>query len=151
MREIWIQVLVRRILASEAGDSQDPEHLLDAADRVFDKLRAHLSKRIGQEGYRTLLARAVVLSLPAFPKLCDLRLETNGVLAGLRPAAETGSREKSGAEPLPAPVDGATAVASCLLDLLAAFIGEDLTLHMLRAIWPEVPLDDATDRKDERI
>jgi hypothetical protein len=151
MREIWIQVLVRRILASEAGNSQDPDHLFDAAERVFEKMRAHLSKRIGPEGYRTLLLRAVVLSLADFPKLCNLRLETNGAIAGLRPAAEPDSTGKSSSEALQASLDGAIAVETRFLDLLAAFIGEDLTLHILRAVWPGVPLDDATDRKDERI
>ena len=35
-----------------------------------------------------------------------------------------------------------TILAAQLLGLMVAFIGEKLTLHLVREIWPEVPLDD---------
>ncbi len=128
--------IVRHLLALEAVEGEEPESLLDAAERVSDKMRAHLSRRIGQDGFRTLLARALALTKAQLPSLRAVRVEENGSLSGLREADEAS--------------EGAAAVLGRLLELLVIFIGEDLTLRMLGAVWSELDLDSVADEENER-
>ena len=129
--------IVRHLLVLEAAEGEDRESPLDAAERVSDKMRMHLSKRIGPDGFRTLLARALALTKAQFPSLRAVRVEENGSLIGLRGAAETS--------------EGAAATLGRLLELLVIFIGEDLTLRMLGAVWPELDADGAADEESERL
>ena len=90
MRTTAILSLVRRLLTQEAKESQKPEALIEAAERVSNKLRVHLSKRVGQEGFRTLLVRALTLATTQFPSLRAVRVGADGSLVGLREAAGLG-------------------------------------------------------------
>lgn len=149
MRATDIQSLVRRLLTLEAAESQDQTSVIEAAERVADKLRRHLSSRIGQEGFRTLLARALALTSVQFPHLSVVRVEANGSLAGLRQTVpqppENGNSETSADA-----AAGAEALLAHLLGLLVTFIGEDLTRRILSVLWPEIASDDSTDGEKER-
>lgn len=151
MRATAMLGLVRRLLTHESAGRQDQDSLIEAAERVADKLRAHLSKRIGQEGFRTLLARALILSTAPFPHLSAVRVGTDGSLIGLRAAIGRGLGETRGSETREdTAVEGAVALVAHLLALLITFIGEDLTRRLLSTVWPELAVDDATDRETER-
>lgn len=150
MRANAILGLVRRLLTHEAAGNQDQEALIKAAERASDKLRAHLSNRIGQEGFRTLLARALSLTTPQFPHLSAVRVGADGSLVGLRGAAGRGSGEVQDSETQKAVVEGAVALVAHLLALLVTFIGEDLTLRLISAVWPDLGLDDAPGGENER-
>jgi len=139
MRATAIQGIVQRLLIHEAAENRGQAAFPVAAERVLDKMRAHLSKRIGQEGFRTLLARALTLTSALFPHLSAVRVAADGSLLGLRGAADT--QEKSLA------VEGVAALVAHLIALLMTFIGEDITLRMLSAVWPALALGDATDRE----
>ena len=151
MRAKVIPDLVRRLVSHEAGESQDQESLIEAAERVADKLRVHLSRRIGQEGYRTLLARALALTTAEFPRLISVQVGKDGSLLGLRESAgpdlPTG-RDNEGNQDA---VEGMAALLARFLELLATLIGEDLTLRMLGSVWPELALDDATGGENEKL
>ena len=129
--------IVRHLLALEAAEGEERESALDAAERVSDKMRVHLSKRIGPDGFRTLLARALALTKALFPSLRVVRIEKNGSLVGLRGSAES--------------AEAAVALLACLLGLLVTFIGEDLTLRMLGAVWPEAGIGGAADEESEGL
>ncbi len=148
MQAIATLGLVRRLLTYEAAERQDQAALIEAAERVSDKLRAHLSKRIGQEGFRTLLARALVLTTAEFPHLSAARVGTDGSLIGLQrivsPAQEQNSEAQADTP------EGAIALVARLMELLATFIGETLTLRLISALWPELAWDDATDGETQR-
>ncbi len=137
MRADAILDLVRRLLTLEAEEREGRTSLLDAAERVSDKLRTHLSRRIGQEGFRTLLARALALTKTLFPTLHAVRIEENGSLVGLPIDAESS--------------EAAVALLACLVGLLVTFIGEDLTLRMLGAVWPELDVGGAAGEESERL
>jgi hypothetical protein len=47
--------------------------------------------------------------------------------------------------------EGSVILLSQLLGLLVAFIGEDLTLRLVREIWPKVPLSDLDFSKGDKI
>ncbi len=145
MRANAILGLVRRLLTLEAAEGRDQESLIEAAERASDKLRAHLSKRIGQEGFRTLLARALTLTTTNFPHLSAVRVGADGSLVGLRKAMSR-VQETPGDT-----VEGAVALVAQFLALLISFIGEDLTLRLLSAVWSELALDEATGGENERL
>lgn len=155
MRATAIMGLVRRLLTLEAAEIQDQESVIGAAERVSDKMRAHLSKRIGQEGFRTLLARALTLTTALFPHLSAVRVGENGSLVGLRRAAGIGLHKTPDDVTQQDAVEGAVALVAQLLALLITFIGEDLTLRILSTVSPglaipELASDDATGGEDER-
>jgi len=150
MRAIAIQSLVGRLLTYEAAESQNPESLIKGAERILDNLDTHLSQRIGKEGFRTLLARALTLTTAQFPHLSAVRVGADGSLVGLRGA--TGRIQGTGGNETPEDtVEGAVAVVAHLLGLLITFIGEDLTLRILSTVWPELAFDDATGGENERL
>ncbi len=154
MRAIAIQNLVRRLLTLEAAENQDQDSVLGSAERVSDKLRDHLSHRIGQEGFRTLLARALTLAAAQFPYLSAVRVGADGSLIGLSVAAGSGLPEQAHTTQQDA-VEGVVALVAHLLGLLITFIGEELTLRILSAVspglaLPETDLEDATGGENER-
>lgn len=150
MRANAILRLVRRLLTHEAAETQDQDALMAAAERASDKLRAHLSKRIGQEGFRTLLSRALALTTVQFPHLSAVRVGADGALVGLRGAANRGSPEARDRETQETAVEEAVALLAHFLGLLVTFIGEDLTLRLLSTVWPELAWDDVTGGEDDR-
>ena len=149
MRADAILGLVQRLLTYEAAASQDQEALIEAAERISDNLRVHLSKRIGQEGFRTILARALSLTTANFPSLNAVRVGTDGSLVGLR-AAMSRVQGTQNDEAEIDNIEGAVALIAQLLALLISFIGEDLTLRLLGAVWPEISWDDVTGPENER-
>jgi len=141
--------LVRRLLAHEAAESQDQDSLIEAAERVSEELRVHLSKRIGQEGFRTILARSLALTTAQFPHLSAVRVGADGTLIGLR-GAISHAQEAQDKEAQGVTIEGAVALVAQLLALLISFIGEDLTLRLLSAVQPEFAWDDVTRWENEK-
>jgi len=128
-------ILARLLLAHEAGERRDAEALANAAEQVFDKLRLLLSKLLGPDGFRVLLRRAVTLARSAFPWLEDVPAQSDGFFKGLAAARADGSIADAEA------LEGMTAVLAYFLGLLDAFIGPDLTLRLLRGVWPQVGVE----------
>lgn len=102
------------------------------AFRVCEKLRAPLATLMGQAGFRAILGRALALAGAEAPGLRRVRVRSDGSLEGL--------------ERLDAPVSpqgfmtaNAVLVAE-LLGLLVEFIGEKLTLQLVRKVWPRLPV-----------
>jgi hypothetical protein len=116
-----IRALARRLLAESRGAEQD----VHEAVLVTEKLRVVLTRFAGAEGFASLLRRAVALAdLPA-----QVKIGADGRLEGL----ERGG-DKAGAE-------AAEAIASQLLFLLVTFVGETITLQLVREAWPGATLD----------
>ncbi|MBC8104386.1 MAG: hypothetical protein H7Z41_17560 [Cytophagales bacterium] len=134
--------LVREMLACEGAEAQDPRSMMMAAERVFEKLRAYLSQRVGRDGFRTILVRALNLAKSRFPYLGAVRVEADGTLEGLSEAG-LGDRQEPGNETGPEEAaEGAIDLISHFVGLLVAFIGGDLTLRILRTIWSTLPSND---------
>jgi len=155
MRATAIMGLVRRLLTLEAAKSQDQESVIGAAERVSDNLRVHLAKRIGQEGFRTLLTRALTLTTVQFPHLSAVRVGEDGSLVGLRRAAGISLHKTPDDVTQQDAVEGAVALVAQFLALLISFIGEDLTLRILSTVSPglaipELASDEATSGENER-
>ena len=119
--------------AYEARGNKSAEKKPPAAFPVSDKLRPHLATLVGNAGYRALLARALALAGEEVPWLRGLHVKADGTLEGLEEI-----HAKLGADDF---IKGRSILVAHLLGLLVAFIGEGLTLRLVREIWPKVPLD----------
>ncbi len=96
--------------------------------RVCEKLRLPLSKLAGVAGFRSLLSRALALAKAEVPSLVAVHVGADGSLAGLDGPGhdqDAGAGGRAG-----------VVVVAQLLGLLVTFIGEPLTLRLVRDAWP---------------
>ena len=120
--------LARRLLAASQSASDPQVH---EAVLVSDKLRISLTRFAGVDGFVSLQRRALVLARAEEPSLQSVKVGADGRLAGVEQlAADTGT----GA--------AAAAITAHLLGLLVTFIGEPLTLTLVREAWPDISLDE---------
>ena len=123
--------LAQGLLALEAGLRTASDAHAHEAVRVFEKLRISLARFAGPDGFASLLRRALVLARAEVPALQSVEAKADGSVEGFeRVAAEMGD---GGA-------DAAVAIIAHLLGLLVTFVGESLTLRLVRDAWPDVPL-----------
>jgi len=125
--------LIRRL----RGGSQSPSdaHVHEAAV-VIEKLRIILTKFAGAEGFASLLRRALVLASADVPSVQNLKVGPEGRLEGFEKLAADPGAASAGSE-------AAVAITSHLLGLLGTFIGEPLTLKLVREAWPDTSLDES--------
>jgi hypothetical protein len=123
-----------RLIAYETRGNKSSETKTPAACLVSEKLRPHLATLMGNVGFRALLSRALALANTGVPWLRAVQVKADGSLEGL--------------DELEAQVDpdeifeGCVVLLAQLLGLLVAFIGENLTLHLVREVWPKLSLHD---------
>src|ERR1035437_7390569 len=93
-------------------------------------------------GVRALLSRALALANAEVPWLRSVHVNTDGSFQGL---------DELGAQVDPDEIfDGCVVLLAQLLGLLVAFIGELLTLRLVRDVWPKLPLNDLDFGKVEK-
>ena len=95
---------------------------------VNEKLRAVLTKFIGADGCEALLRRALALASADSPALRHATFSAEGRLEGV---------EQLATQPGTVARDAQIEFTAHLLGLLETFIGEKLTLMMVREAWPE--------------
>lgn len=120
-----------------AGALADASAGVDVATQVVDELRLRLVKLAGIDGFRSLLARALVMARKEAPSLCDVQVRDDGTLQGFDVEHLHQANAETSAEA------GAILVAH-LLDLLITFIGEPLTLQLVRDAWIDASLNGTT-------
>ncbi len=126
------RALATWVLEREFSDRADGDDVRDATERLCQKLSLRLARLVTVEGYRALLDRSIHLGRDRFPILA-------GMSAGADPDACLGGlREVGPADPstLQAAV---TEVLAGLLGLLSTFIGDELTIRIVRDVWPDAP------------
>ena len=124
----------KRLIANETGGNKSYGIKTPAAFLVCEKLRPHLAKLAGNGGFHALLSRAFALANAEVPWLRTVHIKADGSLEGLEELHAQLDRDEL--------FDGGVVLVAQLLGLLVAFIGENLTLRLLREVWPRVPLDD---------
>ncbi|HYN24025.1 MAG TPA: hypothetical protein VES69_03170 [Pyrinomonadaceae bacterium] len=122
------QDLARRLLAFEAAHDNSPDARLDVAVQVIEELRTRLIRLAGVDGFRSLLSRALTLAKAEAPSLNMVHVRADGSLEGFDRIEQ--SQEEGAVGPA-----GIVLVAH-LLELLVTFIGEPLTLRLVRDKWP---------------
>jgi hypothetical protein len=124
-----IQKLSRRLIALESA--RDPSDArVNPAARACEKVQVPLTKLAGTDGFRSLMTRAMTLAKAEVPWLASVQVRTDGSLEGFDAA-----RGQLGA--VQCDEAGAVVVAQ-LLGLLVTFIGEPVTLRLVRDAWPDV-------------
>ena len=130
-----IRDLAQRLLAAEAASQDATGAHVHEAVRVCEKLRIALTRFAGADGFTSLMRRALALARTEFPALNGVTKKADGSLGGLEElAADAGNSGVGGGAEV-------VAIVTHLLGLLVAFIGEPLTLRLVREAWPAASLD----------
>jgi hypothetical protein len=136
-----IRNLARDLIHRKAERDGRATGEIGAGLHAVEALRAPLSALSGEEGFRSLLSRALVLARPGAPPLAFLRIHSDGSVEG----ADAIPPEMDGDA-----AEGGVALLAELLALLMAFIGEQLTVQVLRVVWPEASLEHKGMEKETR-
>ena len=130
--------LAHRLITYEADASRGSEPTESPTLRVYEKLRHSLVEFVGVSGFQSLAMRALTLTRHDAADLDGIRIAQNGSLEGLG-AIDTQTdtdMERGG--------DVGLLLIGRLLGLLRMFLGEALTLSLLRTAWPSEVIDDET-------
>ena len=133
-----IQDLARRLVALEASRDAGSSGGGSEAARACEKLRVPLAKFAGVAGYRSLISRALAMAKAEAPSLEPVQVRLDGSLEGFD---ATGKNQDA---------EALVVVLVHLLSLLVTFIGEPLTMSLIRAAWPDGPLDRAQLKAEEQ-
>lgn len=133
--------LARRLLSYEADVGKMLEPSVSTTLLVYEKLRKGLCEFAGVAGFQSLASRALALAKAEDPSLDAVRVAPDGSIHGLGEVAQM-DIDKDRADSYPAGEAGVILIAR-LLGLLLLFLGESLTLSLLRVKWPEAALDDS--------
>jgi hypothetical protein len=137
-----VQDLARRLLALEAGQGHSTDARLDVAVQVIEELRLRLVKLAGVVGFRSLLSRALTLAKAEVPSLNMVQVGVDGSLKGFDGIEQ--SQEPG------APVQPGIVLVAHLLELLVTFIGQPLTLRLIRDKWPDASIDEVDLKTGEK-
>ena len=107
---------------------------------VYEKLRKGLGEFAGVAGFQSLASRALALAKTEAPSLSALRVAADGSLQGLSEIDHQFDIDKIQAGEFPAS-EGEIILIARLLGLLHLFLGEALTLSLLRVKWPDAVFD----------
>jgi hypothetical protein len=124
----------KRLMAREALGNKSSERTTPAAFHVCEKLRPHLITLMGNGGFRGLLSRSLVLAHEEVRWLRAVHVKADGDLEGVEELHVQLAPEEF--------FEGGTVLLAQLLGLLVAFIGEALTVRLVREVWPELTLND---------
>ena len=127
----------RRLLIHEAAEPSSFRENAPAAFRVAEKLRHSLTTFAGAAGFHSLLARALALAKVHSHSLGTVYVKPDGSLEGLD---ELHANEAAEA--------GAMLIAQ-LIGLLFTFIGEQLTVHLVRDAWPDLPVNEISPEQNQ--
>jgi hypothetical protein len=122
-----------RLIAHETRENKSSETKTSGPFLVGENLRPHLAPLMGKAGFRALLSRALALANAEVPWLRAVHIKADGSFDGL---------DELGAQVDPDEIfKGRVVLLAQLLGLLVAFIGEDLTLRLVREVWPKLSLN----------
>jgi hypothetical protein len=128
--------LAHRLLTYEAGAGKNSEPIESPTLRVYEKLRRSLGEFVGVAGFYSLASRALALATREAPSLNVAQLSGDGALQGLGEIETQIDMDKDRAG------EGGIILIARLLGLLRIFLGEALTLSLLRNAWPGEVFDD---------
>jgi hypothetical protein len=128
--------LAHRLITYEAGAGKPSESMESSTLRVYEKLRQSLGEFVGVAGFQSLASRALTLARPEVPSLSAARVAKDGSLQGMGEIETQIDMDKD------RPSDGEIILIARLLGLLRIFLGEALTISLLRNAWPGEIFDD---------
>jgi hypothetical protein len=130
--------LAHRLLTYESIAGKASEPIESATLRVYEKLRQSLGAFAGVAAFESIAFRALTQAKSEAPDLWAVQVAADGSLQGLgefEPQIDS-NKVRTGEYPA-----GIILIAR-LLGLLLIFLGEALTLSLLRNAWPSAVFDD---------
>lgn len=122
------------LIAYETRRNKFPDPQKPLPVHIGEKLRPYLVTLMGTVGFQALLSRALALANAEVPWLRAVEVKGDGSLHGF---------DVPGAQANPDEIfEGSVVLLTQLLGLLVVFIGENLTLRLIRDVWPKVSLSD---------
>jgi hypothetical protein len=131
MRDLARRLLTYEAVAGKTSGSTEPPTV-----RVYEKLRQSLGKFAGVAGFQSLASRALSLARPETPSLSAAQIPADGSLQGMGEIETQFDIDKDQAR------TGGIILIARLLGLLRIFLGEALTLSLLRNAWPGEAFED---------
>ena len=128
--------LAHRLLTHEAAGGKTSEPMGSPAMRVYEKLRQSLGEFVGVAGFQSLAFRALTQAKSEAPGLWAVQVGEDGSLQGLGEFESQIDIDKE------LTGEGGVILIARLLGLLRIFLGEALTLSLVRNAWPGEALDD---------
>ena len=116
----------RTLLAHEAAAGSGDQGVTTAPGRVYDKLHARLAPIVGDAGVQLLFVRSAKLVEGEFAWIAEVSILDGSTK--LRDALQAN-------DPAIAP-ESAAMLFGTFFTLITTFIGERLTIQVLRAAWP---------------
>jgi hypothetical protein len=118
----------KRLLALEGDSGNSSAECAAAAWKLYEKLNARLTPLLGSAGVQALFVRSAKLAQAEFASLAEVATpdgmkKLGAVLQALEPAE---ANEVAGT------------LFSTFLELMTTFIGERLTVLILRSAWPAI-------------
>jgi hypothetical protein len=132
--------IAQRLSAYEAAESESSETRAPAAFSVCEKLRGPLTRLSGINGFRSLLSRALALAGDEVRWLRVVHIRADGSLEVPAEIADLDHQEIT---------NGEVVLVAQLLELLVTFIGETLTLSLVREVWPGALIDNIDSNKKD--
>jgi hypothetical protein len=129
-----LRKFAERLITYEASESKAADPKVPALFQACDKLRPQLANLMGNGGFRALVSRSLALANEEVHWLRAVHVKADGSFEGLKQL-----QEQVGAKEF---LEGRVVLLARLLGLLVAFIGENLTLRLVRDVWPKVILND---------
>jgi hypothetical protein len=130
-----IRELAQRLLAYEVAADNPSEANSSAGLRVFEKLRRLLSTLVGSSGFRSLLARSLMLAKAVVPGLAAVQVDPDGSLQGWSDIDNENQAD--------------VMVIAQLLGLLVTFIGGGLMRSLVLDAWPDFTLENDSEKRDD--
>ena len=131
-----------RLIAYEARGKKSSRLENPGAFAVCEKLRPHLARLMGTAGFRALLSRALTLATARVSSLSAIQVKADSTLERLEELRPQLSPEEI--------AEGSVALLAQLLGLLVAFIGEKLTVRLVREVWPQLHFNDSEPGKGDK-
>jgi hypothetical protein len=129
--------LTQRLLTYEASAGNTSESVESTILRVYEKLRGNLCLLAGVAGFYSLASRALTLARSEAPSLSAVQVAADGNLQGMSAIEPLTNVKTEGV------YEAGVTLISRLLGLLLIFLGEALTMNLVRDAWPDAALDDA--------
>jgi len=117
--------------------------------RVYEKLRQSLGVFAGVATFYSLASRALALARSEAPSLNIAQLSADGSLHGWGEPKPEINIDKDRTDEGQIDDEGVILIAR-LLGLLLVFLGEALTLRLLRDAWPDEAFDDCNSRNGRK-
>jgi hypothetical protein len=127
--------LAQQVVALECARDESKSDPIQSAENACEKLRAELGRLVGVSGYSTLLAHARTQAMAEDACLEALQINLEGAITWVSNGSPAPARDKR--------ARALEALLAHTIGLLIVFLGDAVSLRLLRNVWPEALVEGA--------